>query len=51
MEWCEIIGLLVVWVLGLYLRAKIYEFRKNMHYNDRWRKKKWKDAKKCLFLP
>jgi hypothetical protein len=37
MEWYEIIGLVVAWFLGLYLRGKIYEFRRNYNKNDSWR--------------
>jgi len=37
MEWYEIIGIVVMWFAGLYLRGKFYEFRKNYHYNDGWR--------------
>jgi hypothetical protein len=33
MEWYVIIGFIIVWFLGLYLRGKIYEFRRNYHYN------------------
>lgn len=34
MEWCEIIGLVAVWFLGLYLGGDFFEFRRNYHYND-----------------
>jgi hypothetical protein len=37
MEWYEIIMLIVVWVLGLYLRGKIYEFRRDYFYNASWK--------------
>jgi hypothetical protein len=39
MEWYEIIGFVVVWVLGLYLRGKFYECMRNRHYNDSWKKR------------
>jgi hypothetical protein len=35
MEWYEIIGFIVVWFLGLYLRGKIYE--RDRHYNESWK--------------
>jgi hypothetical protein len=35
MEWYEIIGFVVMWVVGLYLRGKFYEHKKNMYHNDR----------------
>ena len=38
MKWYEITGLAVIWFLGLYLRGKFHEFRRNYHYNT-WRKK------------
>ena len=31
MEWWEIIGLAVVWVVGLYLRGMIYEDKKGIN--------------------
>jgi hypothetical protein len=34
MKWYEIIGLIVVWVLGIYLTGKFYEYLRNRHYND-----------------
>jgi hypothetical protein len=40
MEWYEIIGLVVVWIVGLYLRGKFYEFLRNQHFNDSWRNRK-----------
>jgi hypothetical protein len=39
MEWYEIVGVVVIWIVGLYLRGKIYEFRRNRHYNDSWRRR------------
>jgi predicted DCC family thiol-disulfide oxidoreductase YuxK len=41
MEWYEILGLVVAWVVGLYLRDRIYE-EKNGY--KRWNGKK----KRCL---
>jgi hypothetical protein len=40
MEWYEIIGLAVVWVVGLYLRGKFYERMRNRPYNDSRRNRK-----------
>jgi len=42
MEWYEILGLIVVWVLGLYLRVKVIEYRKDYYrgYNDSWKNRK-----------
>jgi hypothetical protein len=37
MECYEIIGFVVVWLLGLYLRGKIYEFRRDYDKNDSWK--------------
>jgi hypothetical protein len=42
MEWYEIIGFIVVWFLGLYLRGKIYEFRKGYYKNGSWRTRRKK---------
>jgi hypothetical protein len=38
-EWWEIIGFVVAWVLGLYLRGKIYEERYGYKRNDKWKRK------------
>lgn len=40
MKWYEIIGFVVVWILGLRLGVKFYEFRKNMFHNDSWKNRK-----------
>jgi len=37
MEWYEIIGFIVIWLLGLYLRGKIYEYLKDRYYNGSWK--------------
>lgn len=37
MEWFEIIGIVMIWFIGIYLQGKFYEFRKNYHYNDSWK--------------
>jgi hypothetical protein len=39
MEWYEIIGVVVIWVAGVWLRGKIYEHLRNRHYNDSWKKR------------
>lgn len=31
MEWWEIIGLVVAWLVGIYLRGKIYEDKKGIN--------------------
>jgi hypothetical protein len=40
--WNEIIGLVVIYLLGVFIRGPLYEFRKNYFCNDSWRRKKWK---------
>jgi hypothetical protein len=37
MEWYKIIGLVVIWFVGLYLRGKFYEWLRNKGYNGSWR--------------
>jgi hypothetical protein len=37
MVWYEIVGVVVIWIVGLYLRGKIYEDFRNRHFNDSWR--------------
>lgn len=39
MEWYQIIGFVVVWLLGLYVIGKFYEYKKNMFHNDSWKKR------------
>jgi hypothetical protein len=39
MEWYEIIGVVVVWISGVWIRGKIYEFRRDYYKNGSWRKK------------
>lgn len=39
MKWYEIIGLIMVWVSGLYLRGKLYEYLRNRYNNDSWKKR------------
>jgi hypothetical protein len=40
MEWYEIIGLVVIYLIGIFIRGKIYEFLKNRNVNDSWGKRK-----------
>ena len=40
MKWFEIIGLIVVWIIGLYVTGKFYEHKKNVFHNDSWKKRK-----------
>ncbi|MFE3871919.1 hypothetical protein ACFX5F_11880 [Flavobacterium sp. ZS1P70] len=42
MEWYEIIGLIVVWLLGLYVTGKFYEYIKDYFYKNSWKKRKEK---------
>jgi hypothetical protein len=39
MEWYEVVGFIVVWLLGLFLRGKINEFRRDYNKNDSWKSK------------
>lgn len=34
MKWYEIIGLIAVWVLGLYVTGKFYELMRDYFYKD-----------------
>jgi hypothetical protein len=40
MELYEIIGVIVVWIIGLYLRGKIYEFKRDSYKNGSWRNRR-----------
>lgn len=37
MKWYKIVGLIVVWVLSLYITGKFYEHKKNWSKNDSWK--------------
>lgn len=37
MEWYEIIILIIIIPVGAYIRGKIYDDKKNSHYNDSWK--------------
>jgi hypothetical protein len=39
MEWYEIVGVVVMAVIGVWIRGAIYEFRRNYFYNDSWRRR------------
>lgn len=30
----------MVWLLGIYVRGKLYDYLRDKHYNDSWRAKK-----------
>jgi hypothetical protein len=49
MEWYEIIGVVVIWFLGLYQRGKFYEYLMNKYYNGSWKRRK-KLKMRSLFL-
>ncbi len=40
MKWWELIGVVIVWFIGLYLRGKIYEVRNGYKQNDNCKEKK-----------
>ncbi len=40
MEWYKILLAIPVIILGVYIRGKVYENKRNMHYNDSWRNRK-----------
>jgi hypothetical protein len=40
MKWYKIIGLIVIWIVGLYVRGKVYEHLRNRHMNDSCRNRK-----------
>ena len=42
MKWYEIIGLIVLWLLGLYVTGKFYESMRDYFYKDSWRNKRKK---------
>jgi hypothetical protein len=37
MEWYEIIGIVIIWFAGIYLRGKFYEFRRDYNKNASWK--------------
>jgi hypothetical protein len=40
MEWWEIIALAVAWVVGLYLRGKLYEHKNGYKEYDSWKRRR-----------
>lgn len=40
MEWYEIVILIPVIILGVYLRGKYFDYKKNMYQNDSWKNRK-----------
>ena len=37
MQWYEILIAIPVIILGIYIRGKIYDWKKYMHHNDSWK--------------
>ena len=37
MKWYEIIGLVVLWILGLFMRGKFYDYKRKRYFNDSWK--------------
>jgi len=37
MEWYEIVIAIPVMIVCVYIRGKIYEWKKNVYYNDSWK--------------
>lgn len=37
MEWYEIIILIIIILVGAYIRGKVYEFRRDYYKNDSWK--------------
>jgi len=42
MEWYEIVGVIVIWVVGVWFRGRFYVFMKYWHLNDSWGKRRKK---------
>ncbi len=42
MKWYEIIGLIVVWLLGVYVTGKFYESIRDYLYKDNWNSRRKK---------
>jgi hypothetical protein len=40
MEWYEILGFVIVWFSGLYLRGKFHEWLKDYYLGGKWSKRK-----------
>jgi hypothetical protein len=39
MKWYEILGIIMVWVVGIYGRGRFYESIRNYFYKDNYRNK------------
>lgn len=42
MKWYEITGIVVVWVIGIYVRGKFYESMRDYFYKDNRRNRRKK---------
>lgn len=40
MAWYEIVGATALWFLGLFLKGKYFDCKKNMYHNESWKNKK-----------
>jgi hypothetical protein len=40
MEWYEIVILIPVAILGVYLRGKYFDYKRNMQQNESWKNRK-----------
>jgi hypothetical protein len=40
MEWYEKLILILIIPVGAYITGKVYEHKKNSHYNDSWKNRK-----------
>jgi hypothetical protein len=52
MEWYEIMGIIIFWFVGLWLKGKFYEQLRGRGYNGSWRSswKRLKDAEVSFIL-
>jgi hypothetical protein len=42
MKWYEILGIIMVWVVGIYGRGRFYQSIKGYFYNGSWKAKRKK---------
>ena len=40
MKWHEILGGILLWLIGFWLWTKCVQFRKNRYFNDSWKTRK-----------
>lgn len=40
MQWYDILLAIPAIIIGAYIRHKVYEYKKYMHYNDSWKSRK-----------